>query len=250
MRRWGFALIAQGLGWLLAIGILESVDLNLHAGFIEAFLAAVFAMLFSMLFKEPFWRTPMQGGFSVLIGLGLHFESIPNYLWLIALCIASLLFGGGITGRRAPLYLTQQKAFEGILSCIPEHCEGKCLDVGAGIGSFILRMAPLRPKLVFEGIERAPLTCLLGNMRCRLQGSGTIKWGDLWKISLQQYQVVYAFLSPEAMETLWLKAKREMPSGSLLIVNAFAIPNVKADQVLRYGNSPSDQILCYRLPGR
>jgi uncharacterized membrane protein YjjB (DUF3815 family) len=250
MRRWGYALLAQGLAWLLAMMILESADQELHATFIEAFLAAVFAMLLSMLFKEPFWRTPMQGGFCLLVWVGLHFESIPHFLWLIALLMASLLFGGGITGRRAPLYLTQQKAFEGILSCIPENCEGKCLDVGAGIGSFILNIAPLRPKLIFEGIERAPLTCLLGNMRCKLHHAGAIQWGDLWKTSLQNYQVVYAFLSPEAMESLWIKARNEMPSGSLLIVNAFAIPNVKADQVIRYGNSPSDQILCYRLPGR
>jgi hypothetical protein len=250
MKRWGYALLAQGLGWLFSIFILESADLSLHASLVEACLAGTFSALFSLLFKEPLWRMPMQTGFSVLLGLGMYFQSIPSYLWLIALFVASLLFGGGVTGRRAPLYLTQQRAFKAILSCIPENLEGKCLDVGAGIGSFMIHIAPLRSQLNFEGIERAPLTCLMGNILCKWKQSGIIRWGDLWKTSLHDYQVVYAFLSPEAMEALWLKAKKEMPPGSLLIVNAFAIPKVKPDKMIRYGHSASDQILCYRLPER
>jgi hypothetical protein len=248
MKRWGLALFAQGLAWIISILILESADPSLHVSVIEALLAGIFAALFSALFKEPIWRMPMQLGFSILVGLGLHIQTLPNYVWLIALSIASLLFGGGITGKRAPLYLTQQRAFEAILSCIPEHLEGKCLDVGAGIGSFMLSVAPHRPQMLFEGVERAPLTCVVGNLRCKWFRAGSIKWGDLWKISLHDYQVVYAFLSPEAMEALWLKAKKEMQPGALLIVNAFEIPKIKADRVIRYGQGMSDQILCYRLP--
>lgn len=249
MKRWGFAAMAQAGGWLISILLLESMNASLHASLIEAVLAGFFASVFSVMFKEPVWRSPMQGGFSILVWLGLHFGTLPSYIWLIALCIASLLFGGGITGKRAPLYLTQQRAFEAILSCIPKNLEGSCLDVGAGIGSFMLRVAPHRPLLRFEGIERAPLTFFVGYLRCHWHRSGTMHWGDLWKTSLKEYQLVYAFLSPEAMEALWLKAKKEMPPGSLLIVNAFEIPHVKFEQRIRYGNSPSDQILSYRLPG-
>jgi len=248
MKRWGLAVLAQGLGWVISALILESADTALHATLIEGFLAGIFAALLSLLFKEPRWRAPMHIVFGVSIWLGLHFDTVPHFVWLIALCVAGLLFGGGVTGRRAPLYLTQHKAFEAILSCIPEALSGKCLDVGAGIGSVMVRIAPLRPNLQCEGIERAPLTCLLGNIRCQWTRTGYIRWGDLWKISLKEYQVVYAFLSPEAMEPLWLKAKTEMPGGALLIVNAFEIPQVKADQVVRYGKGPSDQILCYRIP--
>jgi len=250
MKRWGFALLAQLLAWLISILILETADPSLHASLIEAVLAGTFAALFSVLFKEPSWRMPMQFSFSVLLGLGLNMQALPSYVWFLALCISSLMFGGGITGKRAPLYLTQQKAFDAILSCIPEDLEGHCCDVGAGIGSFLVRVAPLRPRLKLAGIERAPLTCWVGKVRCQWHRAGNIHWGDLWKTSLKDYQVVYAFLSPEAMEALWLKAKQEMPPGALLIVNAFEIPKVKAHQVIRYGKSPSDQILCYRLPGR
>lgn len=250
MKRWGYAVLAQALAWLCASFILESVEPQWYGSIAEALLAGVFSALLSILFKEPQWRAPMQTSFSLLVWLGLHGQSIPSYVWLFALILTGLLFGGGITGKRAPLYLTQQRAFEAILSCIPDQLEGKCLDVGAGIGSFMLRIAPQRTSLIFEGIERAPLTCLVGALRCRIHGCGRIRWGDLWKSSLHEYQVVYAFLSPEAMDALWKKARKEMPPGSLLIVNAFAIQGVKPDTIMRYGEGESDQILCYRLPPR
>ncbi len=248
MRRWAPAILAQALGWLLASFILQQLAPAWRGTFPEAAMAGGWAAIFSQRLHEPGWRSPMQFGFSLALWVGLH-SIIPGWAWAVAFALSLLMFGGGLTGRRAPLYLTQSRALDALLACVPENLDGNCLDVGAGLGSFQRRLAPLRPRLQFRGIERAPLTCLLGNLRCRLADCGHITMGDLWQADLQRYAVVYAFLSPEAMPALWQKALEEMQPGSLLLVNAFAVPDVTPQQAERYGDGDSDVIYAYRLPG-
>ena len=248
MRRWAPAMLAQGLGWILASFILQQLAPDWRGSFPEAALAGGWAAVFSQRLHEPGWRSPMQFGFSLALWLGLH-SILPGWVWAAAFALSLLLFGGGLTGRRAPLFLTQARALDALLACLPEDLDGSCLDVGAGLGSFQRQVAPLRPRLHFRGIERAPLTCLVGHLCCRLSDCGTIALGDLWQTDLAPHAVVYAFLSPEAMPALWQKARREMQPGSLLLVNAFAVPDVMPDQAERYGDADSDVVYAYRLPG-
>lgn len=249
MRRWSPALAAQLSGWLCALVLLGAPGPGLAGVLPQAVLAALAASLASLLLREPRWRAPMQAGFALAAGLGSQ-AAVPAWLWALALLACLLVFGGGLTGRRAPLYLTQPRALQALLECLPEDLDGACLDAGAGIGSFILRVAPLRPRLHFSGIERSPLVCLLGDLRCRLNRRGRVRFGDLWRTPLGDYRVVYAFLSPEAMEGLWNKACKEMEAGSLLLVNAFPVPGVDPSLARRYGDGRSDCVYGYRLPGR
>ncbi len=248
MSRWWPALTAQGLGWILAMFIVRELEPAWQGTVLEAGLAGAWAALLSHRLHEPAWRSPMQFAFSVALYAGQH-SVVPPPLWAGAFAISMLLFGGGLTGRRAPLYLTQARAVDALLACIPENLDGVCLDVGAGLGSFLLQVAPLRPRLTFRGIERAPLTALLGDLRCRLRACGRIGLGDLWHADLSEASVVYAFLSPEAMEALWTKAVQEMRTDTWLVVNAFAVPGQTPERSERYGDGESEVVYAYRLPG-
>lgn len=247
MKRWGRALLAQGVAWLFARWLLIQLSPAGVGSLAEAMLAGLLAAAFSQALREPPWRMPMQAGFSVAVWAGQQ-AFLPAWAWSVALGLSLLVFGGGLTGRRAPLYLTQARALEAILACLPENAQGRCVDVGAGLGSFILRLAPLRHALQFHGIERAPLVCLLADLRCRVHRAGRVHFGDLWAFDLSQTQVVYAFLSPEAMEGLWRKVCTEMAPGSLLVVNAFPVPGVQAEFSARYGDGSSECVYRYRVP--
>jgi hypothetical protein len=249
MKRWGRAVLAQLLGWLGALWLLEAGAPALASGLTLALLAGALAAVLSLALREPRWRAPMQTAFSLAVGVASG-GLVPSWIWALALALSLLVFGGGLTGRRAPLYLTQSRALAGILACLPEDLDGACLDVGAGVGSFILRIAPERPRLTLSGIERSPLVCLLGDLRCRLAGAGRVHFGDLWRTSLADFAVVYAFLSPEAMEGLWHKACTEMPGGGLLVVNAFPIPGIAAERTERYGAGISECVYRYRVPSK
>jgi len=69
-------------------------------------------------------------------------------------------------------------------------------------------------------------------LRARMSRRFEAQRVDLWRKSLAQYDVVYAFLSPVPMSDLWRKARAEMRPGSLLVSNTFRIDGVPADTVI------------------
>ena len=73
------------------------------------------------------------------------------------------------------------------------------------------------------------------------------RWGSLWKTSLTDMDVVYAFLSPVPMAELWEKARAEMRPGSLFVSNSFAVPDVVPSEVIAVDDARQTQLYCYRL---
>lgn len=121
------------------------------------------------------------------------------------------------------------------------------LDLGAGIGSTLRPLAEARPDAHFCGIENAPATWLIGRLRTAGLSNCNWQWGDIWKTKLNDYDVVYAFLSPAPMPALWEKARQEMRPGSLFISNSFAVPEVTANTVIEVDDARQTRLYCYAL---
>jgi predicted O-methyltransferase YrrM len=73
---------------------------------------------------------------------------------------------------------------------------------------------------------------LVSWLRAHLLGCGRFIRGDYMTLDFAHYDVVFAYLSPAAMEALWEKAHNEMRPGSLLLSYEFAIPGQMPDLVL------------------
>ena len=71
--------------------------------------------------------------------------------------------------------------------------------------------------------------------------------GSLWDVPLAEYDVAYAFLSPEPMRRLWLKVKREMRPGAWFISNSFRVPDVEATAEIDVDDARKTRLYCYRL---
>ncbi|MBL8509446.1 MAG: class I SAM-dependent methyltransferase, partial [Chitinimonas sp.] len=106
-----------------------------------------------------------------------------------------------------------------------------------------------RSDLQLTGVEHAWLPWLLGWCRLRLSGR-PIAWlrGDMMAVPLRDFDVVYAFLSPAAMPAVWQKARQEMASGSLLISNTFAVPDVTADRIIEVNDWKGARLHLWRMP--
>jgi hypothetical protein len=90
-----------------------------------------------------------------------------------------------------------------------------------------MHISRLRPNSHVEGIEIAPLPWLLSVVRAKIcRSSAVFKLGDYRALNFAHYDVIFAYLSPAAMLTLWEKARHEMQTGSLLISLEFQIPGV------------------------
>jgi len=157
---------------------------------------------------------------AILVG---QTAQLPPSLWLGGFVLLWLIYRNALR-ERVPLYLSGSEACRAVSELLPSG-NFRFIDLGCGTGGLITHLAKMHPLGYFEGIESAPLPWLIARLRIFGKNNCRIRWGDFWKISLGDYDVVYCFLSPAPMEQLWCKVRAELPHGSLLISNSFQINN-------------------------
>ena len=82
----------------------------------------------------------------------------------------------------------------------------------------------------YVGVEIGIFPYLSSKIKSLLYGGGTItiRFQNLQRCDLRDFDYVYAFLSPAAMPNVWNKAYREMKPGSSFITNSFEAPSPAA----------------------
>lgn len=226
------------------------------------------ALAWTLALRLPFWTWPLlQGGLAALLsrawGLGggwclfqaaLPFalawqlgHRVPSWIYPAALAALLLVFGGGIW-TRVPLYNSSHAAWQALLTLVPPDRALSMVDLGAGLGGPLAFLARKRPRARFTGIEASPLVWLLAWLRTLpVRANCRIRPGSFWSYPLEDCQIVYAFLSPVPMADLWAKACREMPPGSLLVSNTFAVPGVTPSRVIPLPDRRDSRLLLYAI---
>jgi hypothetical protein len=94
-----------------------------------------------------------------------------------------------------------------------------------------------RPDCDVTGIELAPLPWLVSRLRAP-GGPANLRFtlGDYDGLDFAAFDVVFAYLSPAAMERLWRKAAAEMRPETLLLSYEFAIPGQPALRIVLDSN--------------
>lgn len=203
------------------------------------------ALLLATLTRQPWWWRVMHALFLPLGWVVSQLAIDPGW-FLLAFIVLLLVYRGAIT-EQVPLYLTNGPTVDAIEQLIGDRPQVRFLDLGAGIGSTLFPLAQRRPDGRFCGVENAPLTWLAGRLRSLIRSGVDWRWGDLWRIDLGQFDVVYAFLSPAPMAALWQKAGQEMKPGSLLVSNSFPVPDVPPSTTVTVDCAPPRTLYCYRF---
>lgn len=204
------------------------------------------ALLLARLSRQPRWWLWIHALF-VPAAWAVSRLDIPPGWFLLGFVLLLLFFRGAASGR-IPLYLSNAATVEALSGLLKDQPARRFADLGAGVASTLVRLARTHPNTQFTGVENAPASWAIGRLRTR--GIANIEWrnADLWDQPLADYDCVYAFLSPEPMPALWQKALREMKSGSLLISNSFAIPEVTPNEIVEVDDARQTQLYCYRIP--
>lgn len=203
----------------------------------------LFAAALGARFGLPRWWLPINLCFLPAAVLLRTVDNHPG-LYLIAF-VASVSVFRTTLRTRVPLYLSSARAVEALAERLPTRPGIKVLDLGAGTGTVISRLAHLRPDATVAGIELALLPALIARLRVRRRRNGRIDRTDFWAHSLADYDVVYAFLSPAPMERLWRKVRAEMKPGSLFVSNSFDVPGVAPDEVIALDGARSRALLVW-----
>lgn len=240
------ALLIQFIALLVIVFLIKAqsiIDLSLFEwSLTQGFLASGLAYGLRM----PTWWIPIHLAFMPMIIVTLAIDISPLWFLLFFICLA--LIYGKTYQTRVPLYLSSQQVNTVLKSWLPQQKNFSFVDLGSGCGGLITRLAKAHKNGLFHGIEAAPLPCFISKLRNLFSTSPCkISWGDFWKQDFSQYDVVYAYLSPVPMETLWQKASQEMRPGSLLISNTFEIPGVNPDECITLNDFSHSTLYLWKL---
>lgn len=145
---------------------------------------------------------------------------------------------------QVPFFPTATKAYDEILKLLPEDREFRFIDLGCGSARLLRYLASRRPRGRFEGVEIGPLPFLLSRIGSLGHRNISIGWCDFWRMSLKDYDFVYAFLAPPVMQRLSDKVRAEMRPQSLFISNAFPAP-ISAKQEIDLGLKTQARLYLY-----
>jgi SAM-dependent methyltransferase len=204
---------------LIAIALRFDVPVSLAgAGLLQGALAAALSRWRKL---APWWLA-IELLFPLAL-LGAAALRLPSWLYLAGFLLLLFVYWSSFR-TQVPYYPSGRRAWEAVAGVLPPDRPVYLVDIGSGLGGLVLDLARRRPESTFAGIELAPLPWLVSALRAQFAGANArFVRGDYEELDFAHYDVVFAYLSPAAMEALWCKASAEMRPGALLLSYEFAI---------------------------
>ena len=223
---------------VLASAILFSMQIDLTIGSVALLQGGIAGVLCWWRKLAPWWLAiELLFAPALLAGASLH---LPPWIFLAGF-FALLSVYWSTFRTQVPYFPSGKRAWDAVADLLPPGRPLHVIDIGSGLGGLVLDLARRRPDATFVGIELAPLPWLVSRLRAALAGDNArFVRGDYEQLDLGDYDVVFAYLSPAAMDALWRKASAEMRAGTLLLSYEFGIGAKPPDMtILPSGRGPS-----------
>lgn len=205
-----------------------------------------FAALLSYRVHQPRWWLPLHFGFFPAILLARQ-TSIPAWAYLAAFLMLVVSYWSSFR-TRVPLYLSDRKAWQAVMPLLPQTQSFRFIDVGSGLGDVLFYLEPRFPEGLFYGTEIAPAPWLISRLRARIKRSRAIFMRrDYTALDLAGFDVVFAFLSPAAMPSLWEQAQAQMQKGSLFISLSFGVQTREPDHEIALAEGARHTLYGWRM---
>lgn len=150
--------------------------------------------------------------------------------WLIFTPLMLIAATAAYAGWRAAPWLPSRKKDKARILELIDLKEGdKIAELGAGDGSVLLTIAAQIKKdglaeAKATGLEVSLLPYIIGKIRTHFAKlPAKFIFADFFHKPLNDFSVIYCFLTPAAMSKLAPKFKKELPKGSRIISYAFKI---------------------------
>lgn len=214
-------------------------------GLVFAGIQSVLAVGLTYLFRLPPWWLIIQAIFPLALWIGLVQTLIPSWGFGVVTVLLGLVFSN-VWRERVPLYLSNSVTQSAMAQFAQEKGIERAVDLGAGLGSIVRALASVGVKTI--GVESSPLLVWVSNLLNGNQDKAKVIRGDIWQTDISQEDLVYVFLSPVPMPSIWRKACMEMKAGSWLVSNSFAIPDVEPEEIWELPDGRQTQLWLYRIP--
>lgn len=240
------ALLIQILALLIIVAFCTAFSIDTLSIFELAVLQGIVAATMSYQQRMPKWWILIHLVFTPALIATLALSISP--FWFFSAFLILFLIYGKTFQTQVPLYMSSNEAADSLATLLPKQKHFSLIDVGCGCGGLLSQLSKTQSQGRFFGIEAAPIPFLLSKCRVMIKAPNcNIQWGDFWKHDLAPYDVVYAYLSPVPMESLWHKACKEMRPGSLFISNSFIVPDIKPEQSIKLNDLTGSTLYLWRI---
>ena len=220
---------AAFLPTLLAVWLLARNGLA-PSYMVAALLQGVFAALLTRWRSLARWWLPIQFLFPLAI-FGANTLAVPPWLFLMTFIVLLAVFWSTFR-TQVPYWASGQRAWTAVAHLLPPT-PVRVIDIGSGLGGFVLDLARRRPDCNVSGVELAPLPWFGSWLRAKITASrASFVRGDYERCDFAEFDVVFCYLSPAAMPALYAKCLAEMKTGSRLMSYEFVITDRIPDLVI------------------
>jgi hypothetical protein len=208
----------------------------------------IIAGLMSYLCHLPTWWQRINSLFAVTIFLFYRLE-LPPWSYLLAFVILLAIYWNTLM-TRVPYYPSNLEVWQVVEKWIPQTQSPRILEIGSGLGGFSRYISKRYPQAYCVGLETAPLPWLLSYLFSKIERAPCIfKRKNYIQEDFSQYDLIYAFLSPAAMQELYEKAKVELNDHAKIMSYMFSWPAqelsiqkvdlLQGEQLFIYSKQPS-----------
>jgi SAM-dependent methyltransferase len=185
----------------------------------------------ALILRFDWWWSLIQFSFPLLVYVSYQ-QNISPHFYLLGLFVLSLLFWSTYR-TQVPYYPSKAILIEPILGLLPVDRTFSFIDLGSGMGGLLLKLSRRTKLGRFYGVEIAPLPWLVSTLRAMIVKTGVkINLGSYTELNLASFDIVFCYLSPAAMPSIWEKVRAEMQPGSIFLSYEFVVPGVEPDMRL------------------
>ncbi|MBP5534859.1 MAG: hypothetical protein J6Y03_05085 [Alphaproteobacteria bacterium] len=127
------------------------------------------------------------------------------------------------------------KIIDDVASVLAKRKKQVVMDLGSGWGTLLLPLARKFPNHRFIGIEYGFIPCLVSKFRARKMKNITFYRQNFFNSNISKADIIFLFLWTRMMPKISKKCQSEAKEGTLLYVNRFPIPDMKAKREVSLG---------------
>jgi len=151
--------------------------------------------------------------------------SILIFIISVAIYLLGLIYS---SFKGSPYVPTKRKIIQNILKSAGLKRGHKFIDIGCGDGR-IVEEAVSTFGAIGEGIDINPLLIFRARIRAKLKKLKNTKYitGNIKKIDLSNYNMIYVFLMPKFIEEISLQLKKALMNKTIIISHGFKVNNLQ-----------------------